>query len=77
MVDATAAWVWGWLRPSRVFGTAEGKAGCLAKVGPGARRSARATIQAGGVVASVISAPAAPQEARPLAGRLGGLDALV
>jgi hypothetical protein len=40
MVDATAAWVWGWLRPSRVFGTAEGKARCLAKVGPDARRSA-------------------------------------
>src|SRR5664279_3797560 len=40
MVDAMAGCVWGWLRPSRVVVTAEGKAGCLGKAVAAARRRA-------------------------------------
>jgi hypothetical protein len=54
MVDATAGCVWGWLRPSRVDVTDEGKAGCLAEADAAARRRAGATIQTCTVVASAI-----------------------
>jgi hypothetical protein len=54
MIDAMAGCVWGWLRPSRVDGPAEGQAGGLGKACAAARRRARATSQARAVVASII-----------------------
>jgi hypothetical protein len=54
MVDVTAGYVWGWLRPRRVDVPDAGQAACLAKAGAAARRRAWATIQACTVVTSAI-----------------------